>query len=251
LSNSYQRDQNEEINNLKSLIENYGCNENIDAEEAIKKLYARYDQLEKQRNTILQEERQDEKSYLQLCRKIHLFLYKDILHNAGKFRAIEASNNGNVYFGGIDCKTMKDKFTGTKPKLIELELQEAFSILLNDQYQPNESSIRFYAEFVAIHPFYDANGRVGRYITDIFLQSLDFYVDWQSLNQRHGKFLRKLNFCHSVREKQKVFQSCINPNEDCSIENARWKTIREKYIRYLCDFWIQYVKSIEELEANV
>lgn len=250
MKNSYKRDKNEEIENLKYLIESFGSNESLEATEVIKKLYIRYEKLENQRTTILQEQRQDGESYLLLCRKIHLFLYADIINNAGKFRAKQDPKNGNVFFGGISCQTMRDKFSGTEPTLIESELLDAFSILLDNQFQPNERAIRFYAEFVAIHPFYDANGRIGRYITDIFLQSHNCYVDWNLLNKRHGKFLRKINFCHSVREKQKLFKSCTNPNEDCSRENARWNQIREKYIGYLSNFWAHFVKSIDKLETN-
>jgi len=185
---------------------------------------------------LLQIINQEENSYYELCLNVHSFLYHNILKNAGNFRQINDPNEGNVYFGGINYRTMKNKFVGTKPHLIRSELKQAFNLLFNQQYQPPESSIRFYAEFVAVHPFYDANGRIGRYIVDIYLQAYNYYVDWQSINKKHGKFLRKLNYCHSVRERLK--QS--NPNHQND-----WLFVREKYLTYLVSFWSKFVISIE------
>jgi fido (protein-threonine AMPylation protein) len=251
LKNSYQHDKNAEINYLSELINNFGNQSNLQPDEAIKTLYARYDELEKQHLFFLRNTSQNSDGYYQLCLRIHDFLYKGILNNAGKFRQISDFNSGNVYFGGTNCKTMKPKFTGTDPKLIQSELEEAFALLFNNQYQPIENSIRFYAEFVAIHPFYDANGRIGRYIVDIFLQSNNYYVDWQSLNQRHGKFLRKLNYCHSVRARYKQFLSSNSLNlRYFQHENNRWEFVRERYIGYLLNFWNQFVESLDKIESD-
>jgi fido (protein-threonine AMPylation protein) len=212
LNHSYQHDENAETKYLKSLISNFG-NNNLQADEAIKKLNIRHEALKKRRSKFLSDTEQNTNGYYQLCLRIHFFLYKDILANAGKFRKINDPNNGNVYFG-FNQRTQRDRFTGTNPQFIESELRDAFALLFNKQYQSIESSIRFYAEFIAIHPFYDANGRIGRYIIDTFLQSNNCYVDWQLLNQRHGKFLRKLNYCHSVRARYKQFLSSGNLNSN-------------------------------------
>jgi fido (protein-threonine AMPylation protein) len=251
LNNSYQHDRNAEIDYLTELINNFGNQSNLQADEAIKILYSRYDELEKKRLFFLRKTQRNANEYYQLFLNIHGFLYKNILNNSGKVRNVSEPNNGNVYFGGINYKTMKDKFMGTEPKLIKSELDEAFSILFEKQYEPIENSIRFYAEFVAIHPFYDANGRIGRYIVDIFLQSNNYYVDWQSLNQRHGKFLRKLNYCHSVRGRYKQFLYSNSSNSRYYLgQNNYWKSVREKYIGYLLNFWNQFVKSLDKLEAD-
>ena len=235
MNHRYQHDTNLEIAYLGELIATFGERSDLLPEEAIKNIiYPRFQQLEKERSKILGTLTQSVEEYYQFCLWIHGFLYNKILSNAGKFRQITDPNGGNVYFGGINCQTMKDKFTGTKPNLIQSEVSEAFTILFNHQLNPVESSIRFYAEFVAIHPFYDANGRIGRYIVDIYLQNHNFYVDWQSINQKHGKFLRKLNYCHSVRAKQKEF---VN-------QEVYWQSIREKYIGYLLNFWSQFVEPI-------
>ena len=249
MKNSYQHDKNAEIEYLKDLINKFGTS-NLQATKAIETIYTRYEELKQKRLEIINYTEQSRDGYYNCCIKIHSYLYKDILNNAGQFRQINDPNDGNVYFGGISCKTMRDKFTGTNPNFIESELKEAFNILFNTDYEPLEKSIRFYAEFVAIHPFYDANGRIGRYIVDIFLQTNNYYVDWQSLNKQHGKFLRKLNFCHSVRSKHKLFLSCTDPSQSCSQQNIYWIFVRNKYIGYLLKFWRKFVRNINDLEND-
>lgn len=249
MKHSYQHDKNAEIKYLQNLINKFG-NSNLQASKAIEKIYTRYEELKQKRLEIINHTKQSKDGYYDRCLKIHSYLYKDILNNAGQFRQINDPNKGNVYFGGISCKTMRDKFTGTNPNFIESELKEAFNILFNSDYEPLEKSIRFYAEFVAIHPFYDANGRIGRYIVDIFLQTNNYYVDWQSLNKQHGKFLRKLNFCHSVRSKHKLFLYCTHPSSYCSQQNIYWMSVRDKYIGYLLKFWRKFVSNINDLEDD-
>ena len=240
LNDSYQHDKNAEIAYLEELIATYSEKSDWQAEEAIENIYTRFQELEKKRSQILPRLTNSPDGYYQFCLWIHGFLYNKILGNAGKFRDISDPNGGNVYFGGINYRTMKNKFTGTKPASIKLELSEAFKILFNAQFTPVEASIRFYAEFVAIHPFYDANGRISRYIIDTYLQDRNYYVDWQSINKKHGKFLRKLNYCHSVRAKQKEY----------SDRGVDWQSIREKYIAYLVNFWSQFVEFIDDSEIN-
>ncbi len=248
--NNYHHDRNAEISYLKSLIVSFGAKASLQAEEETKRIYARYSELEKKRSNILSTVSNNADGYHQLCLKVHSFLYCGILDNAGRVRQSSDPNGGNVYFGGIAQRTMRNKFIGTRPELITSELNEAFLILFNEEYSYRERAIRFYSDFVAIHPFYDANGRIGRYIIDVYLQSHHHYVDWQSINKIHGKFLRKLNYCHSVRTK---YKECLEQiNSDSNIDKfkaAYWKSIREKYIGYLLSFWTKFVFELN-IEAD-
>jgi len=249
LSKSYQHDENAEIKYLKDLIETFGTQFDLRPDEATQEIGVRFRDLEKKQEKILQTLDQSVDGYYQLCRKVHAILYRDIICNAGQFRNSSDPNGGNVYFGGNDLRTMKAKFTGTRPDLIELELSEAFTILVDNKYSPQETSLRFYAEFVAIHPFYDANGRIGRYIVDIYLRQYQRYVDWQSVKDSHKKFMRKLNYCHSVRTKYKqhLYQYNLSSTSYSKVK-AYWEAVREKYIVYLVNFWEQFIKSNDNLE---
>ncbi|PLS68801.1 MAG: hypothetical protein CV045_05905 [Cyanobacteria bacterium M5B4] len=79
------------------------------------------------------------------------------------------------------------------PDKIEQEIMSAFEILFHDRYNYPERSVRFYAEFVGIHP--SMMPTVERY---------NYFFDWKAINQKHNKFLKKLNYCHSVRNKSKI-----------------------------------------------
>jgi fido (protein-threonine AMPylation protein) len=249
-NNIYQHDKNAEISYLNSLISSFNPQSGFRGDDAIKRVYARYSELEKKRTSVLNSTIDNVNGYYQLCLKVHNFLYKDILSNAGKIRQSDDPNGGNVYFGGIAQRTMKDKFVGTKPELIKTELDEAFSILFDKKYNYTERSIRFYAEFVAIHPFYDANGRISRYSIDLYLQNHNYYVDWQSINISHCKFLRKLNYCHSVRRRYKQYLSQLNLGTDIhSHKDVYWELVKEKYISYLINFWTKFVLALPDIET--
>jgi fido (protein-threonine AMPylation protein) len=114
VNNYYQHDHNSEINYLQDLINTFGCQSHLQAGEEIKKIYSRFRELENLRYYFISTISHDINGYYQLCLNIHNALYKNILNNAGKFRQSSDPNNGNVYFGGINYRTMKNKFTGTK-----------------------------------------------------------------------------------------------------------------------------------------
>jgi fido (protein-threonine AMPylation protein) len=229
-------DGNKEIEYLDLLIADFGISPKVTGRTAMEKIYLRYLELERNRTNVLALTKYNIDGYHELCLKVHAFLYKGILSNAGEFRQSSDPNDGNVYFGGIAHRTMKNKFVGTIPVNIALELKYVFSILFDTNFSCIERAIRFYAEFVAIHPFYDANGRIGRYIVDVYLQYHNYYVDWQLLYKSQSKFLRKLNYCHSVRLKSK----------QCTEKKKYWKSIRGQYISYLVNFWSKFIYQISE-----
>jgi fido (protein-threonine AMPylation protein) len=85
-------------------------------------LYSRYDELEKQRSTILRNTPQNADSYYQLCLEIHSFLYQDILSNAGQFRRISDPSNGNVYPSSITLEQFNE-FLGGRHKRLKSKLE--------------------------------------------------------------------------------------------------------------------------------
>jgi fido (protein-threonine AMPylation protein) len=127
---------------------------------------------------------------------IHSFLYSDIMSFTGSFRKVEDKQGGMVYFGGIDGRTNQNKFKGANPSEIETELLKAFEYLsAKNPDNPAENAIRFYVEWSAIHPFYDANGRIGRILLHLYLTQHHLQVNWERIDQKHGKFMHKINAC--------------------------------------------------------
>ena len=99
-------------------------------------------------------------------------------------------------FGGVKAQKHTHTFEGYHPDNIESEVIAAFEHLSGGNSDDCvDRVIRFYQKFVRIHPFYDANGRIARIITNIYLLQFDKQVAWIKFD-RKGKFLRKLNQCH-------------------------------------------------------
>lgn len=155
---------------------------------------------------------------------LHEFMYDEILNNGGKYRQKEDPFGGRVYFGGQKGNTRESKYEGALPENIESEIDIAFACL-SDTDDPVRASCLFYLEFSAVHPFYDANGRIGRAIVSVYLYIHGFYMNWSQIDERHSQFIRKINNCISRRG---------------------WK---ERYIEYqahLIRFWARHVERIDE-----
>lgn len=245
----YHEYRNAEIEYLAELIDRFGVPDAPPAEEAIKKIKSRFEYLEISGGYIDVADKTDHSpdAYYNLCFKLHHYLFKDILANAGQARQLGDAEGWTVYFGGTDVRTLQPKYEGTHPSRIEEELRVAADLLFGD-YPPIESAVRFYAEMAAVHPFYDGNGRVGRLAVSIYLHNYDKYVRWGELDGRHGKFMRKLNCCHDVREKRMKVLEKVDKAEDGLYQRSTyqqwdewWGKVRDKYIGYLVNFFENYV----------
>lgn len=225
----------EEVAYLKRLIRDFPADvKPEDAQNALNKIAARYQVIEQSYQAL--SITNFEKSSLDIDRvstfklrvsMIHEYLFRDILKNAGEFRKVSDPNAGSIGFGGLKHQGQQSKFKGTPPSKIEDELHKALSNLDYEAENPIGNALRFYQHFVWIHPFYDANGRIGRVIVSVYLYYFDLYVQWGEFDgPNNGKFINKLNECHKRMESGYRF---------------------EKYFGYLLDFFRQFVIPIDEL----
>ena len=113
------------------------------------------------------------KTFYGLCKITHRILFNGILSNAGEFRLPSEPNHGYVGFGKNDVRQPTGaQFNGTPAEQIDKQVEETCSLLSWEDKDPVRTSAIFYQRFVRIHPFYDANGRVGRAVVTIYLRLL-------------------------------------------------------------------------------
>jgi len=217
---------NYEQSYLAELINDFPCKTKVTVVTAEKILRARYLQLEKNIPKILQlidivKTSALSKNVINLARTnkmfpeffisqmlfFHEYLFEDILSNAGKLRLSSDPNGGRVGFGGSDSRIIGNfKYIGSPCSEIENDLSKCFALLTENPPDPISSSVEFYRRFVKIHPFYDANGRIGRLIISLYNQRHGFYINWSQIEKDGNKsnFIKRLNECHK-RENQKVY----------------------------------------------
>lgn len=240
---------NSELNYLDGLMKDFPCGNDFKIEYANELLASRYDYLEKEIPLLLScikdgsllpniakmfpniENEKDKlpKSLYFLMRFFHFYLFENILNNAGEFRKTEDPNNGEIGFGGANRRIAGNfNYPGAPCNQIKQRLIKCFTYLEDNTDDPVYSSMCFYREFVKIHPFYDANGRIGRLILSIYNLHHGYYIRWREIDEGGNKneFIKKLNRCH-VRE----------TNED------KYK----EYLEYLPSFFRKFVISISEL----
>lgn len=120
---------------------------------------------------------------------LHKLLYSGILNNAGMFRSVDEPYEGEVLFGP------RQQFRGTHPSRIEEDLRAVFKLLGTEDDHPVHSIAKFYQRFVQVHPFYDANGRIGRVIVSLYLDNNGLFINWKKL-EANTKWIKRLNNCH-------------------------------------------------------
>ena len=131
--------------------------------------------------------------------ELHGYLYKGILSVAGKYRAKTDIGGGYVGFGGTPRKhniNNQDKYEGYPTESIECAITNIQKLLSYKDKIPVESALEYYQKFVRIHPFYDANGRIGRIIVSSYLHHHGYSIDWKRVDRRRNKFFKQLNNCH-------------------------------------------------------
>lgn len=158
---------------------------------------------------------------------LHLYSFRGILSNAGEYRKSTDPNNGKVYFGGQLRSEARQKFEGTSPPKIKAEVRGALNELMYEDRDPIENALRFYQLFVRCHPFYDANGRIGRFLMTQYLQLMGYQVLWADLKGGDkSKFIKKLNACH----------------------NHYGKHDYDRYLGYLVDYFRRHVVPVSDYE---
>lgn len=220
---------------FEGLLRDFGTAEAPSAREALKRVFERYSALQDghagvAERLLLQEEYPFRAQLRALSSILHEFLYDGILTNAGNHRKASEPNFGRVEFGGQRGQRGRSRYRGTTPHKIETELDKAFNHLAarpSESSDPAREAMLFYAEFVAVHPFYDANGRIGRLLVSMYLYACGYHVDWTALDEKQNKFLGKLNACHDRRT---------------SKNRAKY----HRYQRFLVNFFKRYVTPLDD-----
>lgn len=146
--------------------------------------------------------------YKALPKFIHKFIYSELFTFAGHYRLTKDPRGGRIYFGIQSGHKRTPRFSGDQPDTIEKGIKEAISYLTSQPKDPLYQAMRFYQKFVNVHPFYDANGRIGRMIANVYLANHNLVLNWNGFS-RKGKFMQKLNRCHDLPNNE-TFSYLVN-----------------------------------------
>ena len=168
----------------------------------------------------------------QACRVVltyaHARLFDGLVTNAGEVRQSGDPGGSAVHFGGQKGDRREWRFKGSPPTRIGAGLDAAFARLADrrdgDLDRARDEAVRFYADLSRVHPFYDANGRAGRFVVSVYLHLHGWLVEWKRLGRRDREFLRRIN---NVNEK---------------------RTAQTDYDSFLLGFWRRYVVRTDDLE---
>ncbi len=174
------------------LMRDFPVNDSPSISETLKIIHARYDKLNSDRlvNVLSCVSRAEFSRVFSLLPIIlHSYLFKGIISNYDCYRQVTDVNNGIVHFGP------NSKFNGYSPQNIDEGVRMACSSLIIDDGKAVYNAVKFYQQFVMVHPFYDANGRIGRFIVEVYLNFYGIGIVWKKLCA-NTQWLKKLNNCH-------------------------------------------------------
>lgn len=207
---------------LTALMMDFPVASPIDAYQAAKLLHRRFTSLSIDQFTkALQPLNEEEfiKRFQEIPLKMHGYLFKDILGNAGRYRHRDDPGDGSILFGP------NQRYSGSAPANIASEMKRVGSQLIKNDSDPVKTIVWFYQQFVYIHPFYDANGRIGRFVTTLYLDYHGYFMSWKGLHQNQ-KWLKKLNACHN------------------RMGAGRYDYYQDLLVKY----WTQFIKPKEAIE---
>lgn len=185
-----------ELETANDLLKDFAANPALSAEEVYRTSWIRFNYLEQALLDILLDTRKYERiNYVILPIVFHKFMYDGLYTFAGKYRQKDDPENGNIYFGKQHAQRRKPLFYGDHPDQIEEGIKVAVSYLESKSKDPLYNAMHFYQKFVFVHPFYDANGRIGRLIANMYLNLHNLSLAWSEFDSK-SKFIKKLNRCH-------------------------------------------------------
>jgi fido (protein-threonine AMPylation protein) len=189
-----------ELESTLDLISDFAASDQLKPAEVYKVTWSRYQILQHAKLRAIFDEDNLKKwktrdVYAFLPRLIHEFIYQGLFTFAGDYRKRTDPGNGIIRFGPQHGHRYSQRFRGDPPEQIVDGVNEAVGHLIWKTQDPLYQAMRFYQKFVNVHPFYDANGRIGRMISNIYLANHELVLSWKDFDGK-GKFLNKLNYCH-------------------------------------------------------
>ena len=177
-----------------------------------------------------------------VARDAHFDLFASILTTAGRYRQPTDLGGGHVAFGGPKGQTTEPLFRGTPARDLPTTVARAYDRLADlrngawdsaeavrqrAREQATDAAVLFYCDWSGVHPFYDGNGRVGRYVVSVYLLLHGRNVRWGDLDAQESKWSKRINGSLKQRTNQ----------------DAR---TRREYERRLTDFWRSFVDDLPE-----